>query len=171
MIGADVLSTYLNAKVVFSVAPKVFQWCSRKPRTTLTYSLGTICFLIDEALNDLHHSKPRGSNPYEGQCYIASRTLKNYFGRKLTLFRAKDHSDQYHWWVETKEGEVIDLTGKQYEAIGAPVPSISAAATVKEKHYGLGYPSYKKRVAELESLVDQKLQALDNKTVAPKVSQ
>jgi len=123
----------------------------------MSYDLGTICSLIDQALNELHQTKPRGSNPYEGQCYIASATLKKFFGRALMLYRTKDHTNQYHWWIETKDGQVIDLTGKQYELIGVPVPSISASATSKERHYGLGYASYKKRVAELQSLVEQKL--------------
>jgi len=154
---SDALVQYLQAKVIFSGPLKVFQLCKTHPKHTMTYELGTICSLIDEALNDLHQTKPRGSNPYEGQCYIASATLKKFFGRDLMLYRTKDHTNQYHWWVETKEGQVIDLTGKQYELIGVPVPSIDETATFKEKQSYLGFASYKKRVAELQSLVEQKL--------------
>ena len=123
----------------------------------MTYDLETICSLIDEALHDLHQTKPRGDNPYYDQCYIASATLKKFFGRALMLYRTKDHTDRYHWWIETKDGQVIDLTAKQYELIGKPVPSFGATATLKEKNSYLSFASYKKRVAELQSLVEQKL--------------
>ena len=52
---------------------------------------------------------------------------------------------------------MIDLTGKQYELIGELVPSIDAPAEFKEKQSYLSFASYKKRVAELQSLVEQKL--------------
>jgi hypothetical protein len=116
-----------------------------------------MCALIDEVLNELHQIKPRGSNPYEGQCYVASATLKKFFERTLVLYRTKDHTNQFHWWVETKDGQVIDLTAKQYELIGAPVPSIGAAAKFKQKQSYMSFASYKKRVAELQSLVEEKL--------------
>lgn len=154
---SDALLLKLQAKVIFTEPLEVFHWCRRNPELQMSYELGTICSLIDDALNELHQTKPRGSNPYEGQCYIASATLKKFFGRALMLYRTKDHTDQYHWWVETKDCQVIDLTGKQYELIGAPVPSISAAATFKEKKSYLSFASYKKRVAELQLLVEKKL--------------
>ena len=154
---SDPLLEHLKTKVIFSGPSKVFQLCTTHPKHEMTYELGTICSFIDQALNDLHQTKPIGSNPYEGQCYIASATLKKFFGRSLMLYRTKDHTNQYHWWVETKEGQVIDLTGKQYELIGEPVPSIDEAAEFKEKQSYLSFASYKKRVAELQSLVEQKL--------------
>lgn len=156
---SDVLLPHLQMNVIFSGPSKVSQLCRRHPQQEMTYELGTICSLIDQALNELHQTKPRGSNPYEGQCYIASATLKKFFGRALMLYRTKDHTDQYHWWVETKDGQVIDLTGKQYELIGAPVPSITASVSSKEKQSYLSFASYKKRVAELQSLVECKLQS------------
>ncbi len=55
---------------------------------------------------------------------------------------------------------MIDLTSKQYELIGAPVPSIDEDAKLKEKQSYLSFASYKKRVAELQSLVEQKLAAI-----------
>ena len=154
---SDPLLQHLKTKVIFSGPSKVFQLCKTHPKHEMTYELGTICSFIDQALNDLHQTKPRGSNPYEGQCYIASATLKKFFGRSLMLYRTKDHTNQYPWWVETKEGQVIDLTGKQYELIGAPVPSIDEASEFKEKQSYLSFASYKKRVAELQLLVEQKL--------------
>ena len=154
---SDPLLQHLKTKVIFSGPSKVFQLCKTHPKHAMTYELGTICSLIDEALHDLHQTKPRGANPYEGQCYIASATPKKFFGRSLMLYRTKDHTNQYHWWVETKEGQVIDLTGKQYELIGAPVPSIDEVSEFKEKQSYLSFASYKKRVAELQLLVEQKL--------------
>jgi hypothetical protein len=143
--------------MIFSGPLRVSQLCKRHPHLKMKYELGTICSLIDQALTELHQSKPRGSNPYEGQCYIASATLKKFFGRALMLYRTKDHTNQYHWWVETKDGQVIDLTRKQYELIGVSVPSTDEAAIFKEKQSYLSFASYKKRVAELQSLVEQKL--------------
>ena len=134
--------------------------CSSGVGTTtaaMTYDLETICSLIDEALHDLHQTKPRGDNPYHDQCYIASATLKKFFGRALVLYRTKDHTKRNHWWVETKDGRVIDLTAKQYELIGKPVPSNSAAYELREKQYPMGFASYRPRIEELKSLVEQKL--------------
>jgi len=123
----------------------------------MKHSITTICTLIDEALHELHQVKPRGDNPYEGQCYIASATLKKFFGRSLMLYRAKDHKDRYHWWVETKDGQVIDLTKKQYQITGHPIPSDGENAVHKQKQSFLNFASYKKRIEVLTTLVEQKL--------------
>ena len=123
----------------------------------MPHTLDAICDLIDQALHELHQSNPRGDNPYADQCYVASATLKKFFGRALVLYRTKDHTDRYHWWVETKDGQVIDLTAKQYELIGKPVPSISSAYEKREKQYPMGFRSYRKRVEELHALVQLKL--------------
>ena len=123
----------------------------------MNHSLSLLCALIDDALHDLYQVKPRGSNPYEGQCYVASATLKKFFGRSLMLYRTKDHRDRYHWWIETKEGQVIDLTMQQYILTGHPVPSDAENAVNKEKQYYLNFSSYKKRIEELTAFVNQKL--------------
>jgi len=156
----ETLLPKLRAQVIFSEPLEVFHWCRRNPTLQMTLPLGTVCFHIIESLKELHQTKPRGSNPYEGQCYIASATLKKFFGRSLSLYRTKDHTGQYHWWIETKDGKVIDLTGMQYKLRGLPVPSIGEAARFKQKQSYLSYSSYKKRVAELQALVEKKLQAV-----------
>ena len=133
----------------------------------MNHSIGTICSLIDDALHIVHQNKKRKkANPYADQCYVASATLKEYFPDELTFYKTKDHVDVWHWWVETNEGEVIDLTSKQYELIGVPVPSLSEAASNKTKQRKLGFSSYRKRVNVLKEIVDQKLEKLNQSTVA-----
>ena len=112
--------------------------------------LETLTKAMDEALHVVHEHSPRGSNPYEGNCYVASRTLKKFFGRGvLMLYRTMDCNKQYHWWVETKDGRVIDLTAQQYELKGLPVPSRSEAYKFREKQSYMKYASYKRRSQEL----------------------
>ena len=71
------------------------------------------CIKIEAALNQLFESKNSNKkNPYEGMCYVASVVLKKLVGRKVILWKVKDHNGQFHWWCETPDGEVIDLTSK-----------------------------------------------------------
>jgi len=94
-----------------------------------------------------------------------------YFKDELTFYKTLDHANVWHWWVETHDNEIIDLTSQQYELIGAPVPSLSAAASDKQKAKKLGFSSYRKRVAVLKEIVDAIFDSLVIETVASKVSQ
>ena len=47
------------------------------------------------------------------------------------------------------DGEVIDLTSKQYSLNSLPIPSIGRSARLKEQGRQMSFPSYKKRVEEL----------------------
>ena len=52
---------------------------------------------------------------------------------KIILWKVKDHNGVWHWWCETPDGEVIDLTKDQYELNNNPVPSSSRASKLKEQ--------------------------------------
>ena len=109
-----------------------------------------ICIKIDSALHQLFESKnSKKNNPYEGMCYVASMVLKKLVGRKVILWKVKDHNGQFHWWCETPDGEIIDLTSKQYSLNSLPVPSTGRASRLKEQGRQMSFPSYKKRVEEL----------------------
>ena len=106
--------------------------------------------LVDAALIQFYEEgKKTTANPYEGMCYVASVVLKNLVGRKAILWKVKDQNRQFHWWCETKDGEVIDLTSKQYSLNSLPIPSIGRAAKLKEQGRQMSFPSDKKRVEEL----------------------
>ena len=92
---------------------------------------------------------PDMKSPYDGMCYVASVVLKKLVGRKVILWKVKDHNGQFHWGCETPDGEVIDLTSKQYSLNSLPIPSIGRAARLKEQGRQMSFPSYKKRVEEL----------------------
>ena len=64
--------------------------------------------------------------------YVASVVLKNLVGVKVILWKVKDQNRQFHWWCETKDGEVIDLTSKQYSLNKIGVPYSGMAARRKE---------------------------------------
>ena len=125
---------------------------------SMTLNLETLVAAMDEVLQEHHESNPKHSNPYEQQCYVASAALKKFFGRGvLTLYRTHDFKNQYHWWVETKDGKVIDMTAQQYELVGAPVPSRSEAYEKRQKQSYLGFASYRKRMEVLMNLLATKV--------------
>jgi len=113
------------------------------------------CIKIDNALNQLFESKNSDKkNPYEGNCYVASVVLKQLVGRKVVLWKVKDHNGQFHWWCETKDGEIIDLTSKQYSLNSLPVPSTGRASRNKEQGRQMTFKSYLKRIKELMDIID-----------------
>ena len=97
--------------------------------------------LIDQVLQEMNPE-----DPYAGQCYVASAALKKLVGRELVLYRTRDHQERFHWWLETKDGQVIDLTSKQYTEHGHPVPSDEPMNQNKEKRSYMSFDSYRKRV-------------------------
>jgi hypothetical protein len=89
-------------------------------------------------------------NPFKGMCYVASALLYGlYDGKNMTLYRKKDYSGQYHWWIKTDDGTTIDMTREQYEIEGKEVPSASYDGAEIAKP--MWFPSYKKRIAALKT--------------------
>ena len=112
--------------------------------------------IVDAALIEFYNqSNQTTKNPYEGMCYIASIALKNIVGRKVILWKVKDHNRQFHWWLETKDGEVIDLTKQQYEMNNIAVPSSGAAARLKEQGRRMTFSSYKKKEEKMMEIIEE----------------
>jgi|TARA_Y100000114_G_C11737072_1_gene316814 hypothetical protein len=110
--------------------------------------------LVDAALVEYHSRHPKnGQNPYENMCYVASIVLKNLVGRKVILWKVKDHNRQFHYWCISQDGEVIDLTKQQYELKNIPVPSTSRAAANKEQGRRMSFSSYKKKEDEMMDII------------------
>jgi hypothetical protein len=91
------------------------------------------------------------SNPTFGHCHTVSGVLYKIFGSKeLKLHRGFD-GEIYHWWVQDKEGNIIDLTSEQYTSLGKTPPYDKG-----EKAGLLGF-DYRKRVNILLERVNSKL--------------
>ena len=91
------------------------------------------------------------TNPTFGHCHTASGVLYKIFGSKaLKLYRGFD-GEIYHWWVQDKEDNIIDLTADQYTSIGKTPPYDKG-----EKAGLLGF-DYRKRVNILLERVNSKL--------------
>ena len=118
--------------------------------------INAAAILVDTALIDFYNQgDKKTSNPYEGMCYVASVVLKNLVQRKVILWKVKDQNRQFHWWCETKDGEVIDLTSKQYSLKNIAVPSIGMAARLKEQGRRMGFASYKKKEEKMMSIIEK----------------
>lgn len=84
-----------------------------------------------------------GRNLTFGHCHNVAGCLYKIFGSKnLNMYRGFD-GEIYHWWVQDKDGNIIDLTSEQYTSKGRVPPYDKA-----EKAGILGF-EYKKRVNEL----------------------
>ena len=94
-------------------------------------------------------------NPYEGMSYVASVVLKNLVAGKVILWKVKDQNRQFHWWCETKNGEVIDLTSKQYSLNNIDVPSSGIAARLKEQGRRTGFATDKKKEEQIMAIIEE----------------
>ena len=102
--------------------------------------------LVIAALQEFYEQSDKSTkNPYEGMSYVASVVLKNLLAGKVILWKVKDQNRQFHWWCETKNGEVIDLTSKQYSLNNIGVPSSGMAARLKEQGRRTGFATHKKK--------------------------
>ena len=99
-------------------------------------------------------------NPFKGMCYVASALLYELFdGEGMTLYRKKDYSGQYHWWIKTDDGDTIDITAEQYECEGRKAPSSSYDGAEIAKL--MWFPSYKKRIAVLRQELEDYMKEND----------
>ena len=94
-------------------------------------------------------------NPYEGMSYVASVVLKNLVGVKVILWKVKDQNRQFHWWCETKDGEVIDLTSEQYSLNNIGVPSSGMAARLKEQGRRTGLSNQKILEKQMMTIIEE----------------
>ena len=111
---------------------------------------------VRSALVEFHARNPKKANPYDGMCYCASVCLKKLVGRAVILWKVKDHNGVWHWWCETPDGEVIDLTKEQYELNHNPVPSTGRASKLKEQGRIMSFKSYQKKIDTLMQIIEEK---------------
>ena len=112
--------------------------------------------LVIDALQEFYEQGDKSNkNPYEGMSYVASVVLKNLLGGKVILWKVKDQNRQFHWWCETKDGEVIDLTSKQYSLNNIGVPSSGMAAKLKEQGRRTGFPIQKKIEEQMMEIIEE----------------
>tara|TARA_B100000579_G_scaffold130352_1_gene105234 strand:+ start:35 stop:427 length:393 start_codon:yes stop_codon:yes gene_type:complete len=112
--------------------------------------------LVVSALQEFYKRGDKSTkNPYEGMSYVASVVLKNLLGVKVILWKVKDQNRQFHWWCETKDGEVIDLTSKQYSLNNIGVPSSGMAARLKEQGRRTGFAAQEKKEEHLMVIIEE----------------
>lgn len=111
--------------------------------------------IIKNLTPDLLPKKYRTENAVNlmfGHCHTASGCLYKVFGSKaLHMFRAIDSREIWHWWVEDRDKNVIDLTASQY-----PASVVRTLYKKGEKSAMLGF-AYRRRVLELLSRVRRDL--------------
>ena len=112
--------------------------------------------VVVAALQKFYEQGDRSTrNPYEGMSYVASVVLKNLVGVKVILWKVKDQNRQFHWWCETKDGEVIDLTSEQYSLNNIGVPSSGMAARLKEQGRRTGLPNQKILEKQVMTIIEE----------------
>ena len=59
-----------------------------------------------------------GSHRMSGHCYVASEAYFHLAGGKVAglVARRIKHEGVTHWWLEDRDGNVIDLTAEQFYA-------------------------------------------------------
>ena len=112
--------------------------------------------LVVAALQEFYEQSDKSTkNPYEGMPYVASVVLNNVVAGKIILQKVKDQNRQFHWWCETKNGEVIDLTSKQYSLKSVAVPSSGMSARLKEQGRRMSFASYKKKEERMMEIIEE----------------
>lgn len=82
---------------------------------------------IPEVLTpDLVKPRYRGrEHPLIGHCYHASEALYYLIGGKALGIKpmvGKDENGETHWWLQTPEGMILDITAEQYIERGIDPP-------------------------------------------------
>ena len=104
--------------------------------------------------------KRNSTNPMFGHCHTASACLQKLFGSKnIKLYRALDDEGIWHWWAQTSDGKIIDITADQYYSEGRTPPYENGS-----KASMLGF-SYRKRVLKLLDIVRNQLLSNGTPTV------
>lgn len=67
------------------------------------------------------------NNPFFGHCYVATETLFHFLKDKDTNndffpHHGKDENNITHWWLQNKDGKILDLTSEQYTSVGKIPP-------------------------------------------------
>ena len=55
------------------------------------------------------------TNKAFGHCHTAAGCLYRIFGsQQLHMYRSLDNNNIWHWWVQDRQGTIVDLTASQY---------------------------------------------------------
>ena len=96
-------------------------------------------------------------NAMYGHCHNASGCLYKLFGcANIHLYRALDDWNIWHWWVQDREGKVIDITSFQYDA------GYTDRLYEKGQKAGILGFEYKKRISALldRVLIDENIKKI-----------
>lgn len=104
----------------------------------------------------IKYREKNATNPMFGHCHTASGCLYKVFGSEnLQMYRSLDKNGIYHWWVQDKDDEIIDITASQY-----PNTVVQRLYKSGEKAGMLGF-KYKQNVKVVLSKVCNEL-GIDN---------
>lgn len=88
--------------------------------------------------------KKNETNSMFGHCHTASGCFYKIFSCKhVHMYRGQDKFGIYHWWIQDRDGNVIDITESQY-----PKNELKRLYRIGEKKPMLGF-DYRKRVQQL----------------------
>lgn len=88
--------------------------------------------------------KENESNPMYGHCHTSSGCFYKIFGSKhVHMYRGLDKFGIYHWWIQDRQGNIVDVTESQYSK-----DEVRRIHSIGEKKSMLGF-DYRKRVEEL----------------------
>lgn len=77
----------------------------------------------DNLTDDLLKPEYRGHhNKFYGHCYVASEALYHLTDRRYHPKCGKDSNNVNHWWLEDDDGNILDVTAKQYTDDGQSPP-------------------------------------------------
>ena len=67
------------------------------------------------------------NNKFFGHCYVATETLfhflkDNDINNDFFPHYGKDQNNITHWWLQNREGKILDLTSEQYTSVGKQPP-------------------------------------------------
>jgi len=123
----------------------------------------TVPKLIAAIANCLHpkllkpeYRQTNANNPMYGHCYVATEALyclMNKFSLTDTFkpFQAKDENNVSHWWLQSQDGVIIDITASQYTSVGKTPPYSNG------KSRSFMYPSPSKRSRNVMEAVLKKV--------------
>lgn len=90
--------------------------------------------------------------PSLNQCAITALVIQDYFGGDL--LRCKMTNDDSHYWNRLPDGNEVDLTADQFDALGAK--PIKEEFVIRQRDYVLSFESTRKRY----ELLTQRLNSL-----------
>ena len=95
--------------------------------------------LTPDLLKPRYREENKAGNPMYGHCYIATEALyylirsekydlyDEYSGFKPRC--GKEPNGDTHWWLQTRDGDIIDPTKEQFDILKRPAPYYNSRFT------------------------------------------